>query len=404
MTDSNIIAGLDIGTAKVCAMVAEIKDGTANLLGFGRAVSTGVIKGSIVNADAVTDSIRDAVKEASSFSGLKIKSFYAGISGGHIQSFSSSGVTGVRDREVGSLDIACAIDSAKSMYIPLDREVLHVLPTEFVLDGMTGISDPTGMPGIRLEAKANIITAAESSVQDLRKCCARAGFEVNGLVLTPLVAAYSVLTKDEKGSGVLMIDIGAGTTEIVYCKDGFMKYFSVLNVGGTHITNDIAIGLKISVPEAEKLKKDAGAAIKGRDNGTGNIEIIQKNGAKKSLPAEQLLEIIQPRCEEILEMADRKIKLSLGSKLSACSVVLSGGTSLLSGFDRLAEVTLGLPVRIGRPLKLRGLKNKAEDPAYSAAAGLVLYADKFAYKRRSSEEISGSVLKNMKDRFSNAFR
>lgn len=404
MTGSSIIAGLDIGTSKVCVMIAEIKDGTANLLGFGGSVSAGMNKGSIVNAEAVADSIRNAVKEASSLSGVKIKSFYAGISGGHIKSFSSSGVTGVRNREVGSLDIAYAIDSAKSMYIPLDREVLHVLPTEFILDGMTGISDPTGMPGVRLEAKANIITAAESSVQDLRKCCARAGCDVNGIVLTPLMSAYSVLTKDEKESGALLIDIGGGTTEIVYCKDGFMKYFSVLNVGGTHITNDIAIGLKISVPEAERLKKISGAAIKGRDNGTENIEVIQKDGAKKNLSAKQLLEIIQPRCEEILEMADREIKLSLGSKLSACSAVLSGGTSLLNGFDRLAEVTLGLPVRIGRPLKLRGLKNTAEGPAYSAAAGLVLYADKFAPGRRFQDDIPDSVLKNMKDRFSNAFR
>ena len=404
MTGPRIIAGLDIGTSKICVMVAEIKDGTANLLGFGGAVSAGVIKGNIVDAAAAADSIRDAVKEASTLAGLKIKSFYTGISGGHIKSFSSSGITGVRDREVGSLDIAYAIDSAKSMYVPLDREGLHVLPTEFILDGMTGISDPTGMPGVRLEVKANIITAAESYVQNLRKCCVRAGFDVNGIVLTPLVSAYSVLTKDEMESGALMIDIGGGTTEIVYFKNGFMKHFSVLKVGGTHITNDIAIGLRISVPEAEKLKKDSGAAIKGRDNGTGNIEIIQENGEKRSLPAKQLFEIIRPRCEEILEMLDREIKLSLGKELSACSVVLTGGAALLGGFDRLAEVMLGLPVRIGRPLKLRGLKNTAEGPAYSAAAGLVLYAERFASQRRSSNEIPDSVFKNVKERLSNAFR
>jgi len=223
-------------------------------------------------------------------------------------------------------------------------------------------------------------------------------------VLTPLAAAYSTLTKDEMGSGAFMIDIGAGTTELIYFKGGFMRHVSVLKVGGAHITNDIAIGLKISISEAEKLKKGFGSAIKVKDKGTENIEIIQENKQKRSLSAKQLFEIIRPRCEEILEMADREMKLSPGSGLSAGSIVLTGGTSLLSGFDRLAEVMFGLPVRIGRPLKLRGLKNSTEGPAYSAAAGLVLYAERFAPERRLSTEIPGSVLKNMKERFSNVFR
>jgi cell division protein FtsA len=260
------------------------------------------------------------------------------------------------------------------------------------------------MSGSKLEAKANIITASASSVLDLRKCCAKAGFDVNGILLSPLVSAYSVLTKDERESGVLMLDIGAGTTEIVHFKAGVMKHVSVLNVGGTHITNDMAIGLKISRTEAERLKKDSGTAITGKGSTAGNIEITLENGDKRTLPVRQLVEIILPRCEEIIEMADKEIRTSFGKELSACSVVLTGGTSLLGGFDRLAEVMLGLPVRIGRPLKLRGLKNMAGSPAYSAAAGLVLYADRFASERRLSDEISSSVLKNMKDRFANVFK
>lgn len=401
---SQIVVGLDVGTTKVSAAVAEINGTGASLLGIGTAPSTGMKKGTIVNIDATVDSIKKAVKEAESYSGIRIRSVLVGISGMHIKGFNSSGAVGIRGKEVSGIDIDRAIDSAKAVYIPLDREVLHVIQKEFALDEQQGIVNPMGMSGVRLEAKVHIITGAVSSMQNLQKCCRKADLDIADIIVKPLASAHSTLTRDEKEFGALLVDIGGGTTEIALYKDGYMKNISVLGVGGDHITNDIAIGFRINMREAESLKKASGVAFAGLTNSQEEILIRQAGGQERMIPRKYLAEIIQPRCEEMLESIKEEITLCLGYELATCGVVLSGGSSLLCGFDKMAETALGLPVRIGRPGNIKGMKALAEDPAYSASIGLLTYVAEAEFNKIFPRDIVFSVFGRMKDWVNGVFR
>ncbi|MEW6108684.1 MAG: cell division protein FtsA [Nitrospirota bacterium] len=401
---SDIIVGLDIGTSKVCSIAAEVNAKGVSLLGVGTSPSAGIRKGTIVNIDAAVDSIKKAVRDAESFSGTKIKSVYVGITGAHIKGFNSSGAVGVRGKEIKAADVVRAIDSAKTVYIPLDREVLHVIPAEFVVDGQEGIVNPVGMSGVRLEANVHIITGAASSMQNLLKCCEKAGLEVVDIVLKPLASAYSTLTEDEKEFGAVLIDIGAGTTDIALFRDGYLKQISLLGIGGSHITNDIAIGLRVNMNEAERLKKTSGASFAASTDNSEEIHINQPGGEDRIMPKKYLTEIIQPRCEEMLELIKGELKASLAYELATCGVVLTGGTARLNGFDRMAESLLGLPVRIGMPSNTYGMGSVVGSPVYSTGVGLVAYAAESDLNRRSSPEILGEVFGRMKEGIKGAFR
>ncbi|MFZ2198340.1 MAG: cell division protein FtsA [Thermodesulfovibrionales bacterium] len=377
----NLVVGLDVGTSKVCAVAAELNDRGVVVLGIGEAASKGLRKGIVINMDATADSIKKAVTEAEKSAGIRIKSVLAGMSGVHINGLNSYGAIGIRGKEVKPVDRERAIESAKAIYIPLDREVLHVLPTEFILDGQEGIIDPVGMAGVRLEAKVYIITAVASSVQNLIACCEKAGLDVADIVFSPIASAGAVLSRDEMECGTVLVDIGGGTTDIVFLRDGALRYASVLGVGGAHVTNDIAVGLRINVNEAEKLKRSHGAAFEGLVNDKDEVSMNQAGGNAKTIPAKYISEIIQPRCEEMLGMIRKEIKACFGYELATCGTVFTGGASLLRGFDKMAESMLGLPVRIGRPVNIKGQMAAVKGPAYSTCAGLLTYAHESSHKR-----------------------
>ncbi len=403
MTRQNIVVGLDVGTTKVCTVVAEVGGRRAEILGLGVSPSSGGLrKGIVINIDATVDSIKKAVREAEASSGVKIKSVAVGISGAHIKGFDSSGAVGLRGGEVSAKDVERSIDSAKAVYIPLDREVLHVVPVEFVLDGQDGITDPIGMSGVRLEARVHIITGAASPMQNLMKCCEKAGLEVSDVVFEPLASAHAVLTVEEKESGVILADLGGGTTDIALFRGGSLRYASVIGVGGNHLTNDIAVGLRITMNEAEKLKKTSGAAYEQIIGSAEEIQIAQAGGQVRTLPRKYVAEILQPRCEEMLELIKEEINKCAGYGTALCGLVMTGGASQLTGFDKIAESVLGLPVRQGSPIHLKGPK-RADGPAYSTGVGLVAYGWEPDAPDSVSASVSAGVLGKVacwfKDRF-----
>ncbi len=335
----NIIVGLDVGTTKICAVVGEVVNGDLEFRGVSTSPSTGLRKGVVVNIDATVESIRNAVKTAESTTGVEINAVYVGISGGHIKGFNSYGAIGIRGKEVTHLDVDRVIDSAKAVYVPLDREVLCVIPTGYILDGQNGIKDPAGMTGVRLEAKAYIVTGAVTSVQNLLKCCKEAGLEAIDIVFEPLASAEAILTDDEKELGVAVVDIGGGTTDIILYKDGWLRHSSVLAVGGNHFTNDIAVGLRISAIEAERIKKGHGLAMTRMVKDSEEIAMVQAGQGRKIL-RRHLSEIIQPRAEELLDLIKRELLSCSGYNIASTGVVLTGGGSLLEGFDRMAEAVV----------------------------------------------------------------
>jgi len=367
----HIAVGLDVGTTKICAVAAGISGSEITLLGMGVAPSVGLRKGVVINIDDTVSSIRRVLAETEECTGVRVRSVSVGISGSHIKGFMSSGAVGVRGSEVTPSDVERAIESAKAVYMPLDREVIHAIPVEFMLDGQEGITNPIGMSGVRLEAKVHIITGSVSSIQNLLKCCEKAGLDVAELVFEPLASARAVLTRDEKESGVVLIDIGGGTTDIALFRDGSLRHISVLGVGGSHVTNDIAVGLRIQMSEAERLKKTAGAVVMSADAEEREIQVTQAGGQVRTLPRECLVNIIQPRCVETLELVREELKRCFCYEQAIYGVVLTGGSSQLSGFDRMAESLLELPVRIGAPEMITGPDPVIRNPQFSTGVGLV---------------------------------
>jgi cell division protein FtsA len=368
----NIIAGLDVGTTKICAVAGQVVKGELEILGVSTSASNGLRKGVVVNIESTVESIKNAVKEAESVTGSEINAVYVGIAGGHIKGFDSYGAVGIRGDEVAYVDVERVIDSAKAVHIPLEREVLHVIPTGYILDGQNGIKDPVGMVGERLEVKAYIITGAVTLVQNLLKCCEKAGIDVIDIVFEPLASAEAVLTDEEKELGVAIVDIGGGTTDIILYKDGWLRHTSVLAIGGNHFTNDLAIGLRVSIAEAERIKKAFGSVIANTANYPEEIEVIQE-GQTRKIMRRCLSEIIQPRAEELLNLIKGELMSCSGYGIASTGVVLTGGCSLLDGLDRMAEALLGMPIRIGFPKDVRGCRDIINNPMYATGVGLVLY-------------------------------
>ncbi len=406
----HIIVGLDVGTTKICGVAAQVHGSEINLLGMGVSPSAGLRKGVVINIDDTVGSIKKALDETEACSGVRVRSVSVGISGSHVRGFESCGAVGIRGKEVSQADVERAIESARAVYIPLDREVLHVIPTEFILDGQEGITDPIGMSGVRLEAKVQIITGAISSVQNLLKCCEKAGLDVVDLVFEPLASARAVLTRDEKEAGVVLVDIGGGTTDIALFREGSLRHAAVLGVGGNHITNDIAVGLRIQMPEAERLKKTAGAAMAGQDDEEPEVQMTQAGGQVRSLPRASLVSIIRPRCEEMLELVREELKRGFGYEHAVYGVVLAGGSSLMKGFDRMAESVLQLPVRIGTPHIIstadQAVDSALRSPQYATGVGLVACSSIVDRPRSVHPVSSNSLLGRMrhwaKDLFKNA--
>jgi cell division protein FtsA len=370
----DLIVGLDIGTTKICAVVAERTEEGVDVVGIGTHPSRGLRKGVVVDIDATVESIKHAVEEAELMSDCEISSVYAGIAGGHIRGFNSHGIVAVKDHEVSEGDVRRVIDAAKAVAIPMDREVIHVIPQEFVIDEQDGIREPLGMSGVRLEAKIHIVTAAVTSAQNIVKCANKAGLNVIDIVLEPLASAEAVLAGDERELGVCLIDIGGGTTDLAVFCDGSIAHTSVLALGGNHITNDIAVGLRTPFEEAERTKKKFGVAS-ARLLGSDDILSVSSVGGRRprEVSRKLLCEIIEPRVEEILSLARQELMRAGMEDRIPSGIVLSGGCAALAGIADLAEEIFESPVRVGQPARVGGLQDVVRDPMYATGVGLALY-------------------------------
>jgi cell division protein FtsA len=378
MPKNSYIVGLDIGTKKVAAIIGEItEDYKVEVIGIGTAESKGLRKGVVVNLETTTAAIKKAQEEAELMAGVEIDSAFVGLSGAHIKSFNSRGVIAVsgKNREITREDIRRVIDQSKAVSIPPDRDVIHVIPQEFVVDEQDGIKAPLGMSGIKLEVNVHIVTSAITSVQNLRTCVERAEIEIEQIVLNQIATAASVLTHDEKELGVGLIDIGAGTTEVAIFERGSLWYTSIIPLGGDNFTNDIAVGLRTPIPEAEKIKKKFGCVSVPTVDEQETIEVPSVGKARKPrvLSRQILSDIIQPRAEEIFRLVDGDIKRMGYEKSLNSGIVLTGGTALLEGLEEVAEEIFDLPVRRGDPTGVSGLIDRVSTPDYAAAVGLILH-------------------------------
>jgi len=401
-----LIVGLDIGTTKICAVVAERTETGLDIVGIGTHPSRGLRKGVVVDIEATVDSIKRAVDEAELMADCEITSVYAGIAGGHISGMNSHGIVAVKDREVTDNDVRRVIDAAKAVAIPMDREVIHVIPQEYIIDDQDGIREPLGMSGVRLEAKIHIVTAAVTSAQNIVKCANKAGLNVSDIVLEPLASAEAVLASDERDLGVCLIDIGGGTTDVAVFSDGSIQHTSVLGLGGYHITNDIAVGLRTPFDEAERIKKRFGVAS-ARYLGSDDIITVPSVGGRRPREVSRkiLCEIIEPRVDEILSLARQElVKAGLEDRIPS-GVALTGGCSALDCLAELAEEIFECPVRRGIPTRVGGLQDVVRGPMYATGVGLVLYGLDQGQRRTTSrfrirdEPIFRRVKHRMRDWF-----
>jgi cell division protein FtsA len=371
-----LVAGLDVGTTKVCAVIAEmLPGGGVNVIGIGTSPSRGLRKGVVVNIDATVEAIKKAVGETEQMAGVEISSVYAGVAGGHIRGINSRGVVAIsgKNKEVSQADLDRALEAARAINLPSDREIIHVLPQTYVVDDQDGVKEPLGMSGVRLEVAVHIVTAALGAVQNVVRSVNRAGLTVEDVVLESLASSEAILFPDEKELGVLLIDLGGGTTDVAFFRDGAIWHTAVLTLGGDHISNDIAVGLRTPVAEAEELKKRHGCALAALVTEEETVEVPSVGGRKPRTLSRQLLaEIIQPRVEEIFTLVARDLaRVGLQDAASA-GVVVTGGTSIMEGVPELAERVFDLPVRRGIPDGVGGLVDVVKNPIYATGVGLAL--------------------------------
>jgi cell division protein FtsA len=373
----SIVVGLDIGTSKICAVVGEMTDGGVEIIGLGSHISQGLRKGVVINIETTVGSIKRAVEEAALMAACEINSVFAGIAGSHIKGFNSHGVVAVRTKEVCPRDLDRVIDAAKAVAIPRDQEVLHVLPQDYIIDDQSGIKEPLAMSGVRLEAKVHIVTGAVTAIQNIIKCCNRAGLNVADIALEPLVSAEAVLSEEERELGVVLIDMGGGTTDIAVFHDGTVKHTAVLGIGGNHLTGDIAAGLRTPLGDAERIKLRFGRAKASMVSADERIEVAGVSGRlDRSVLRRAVCEIIEPRLDEILQLIRREIAKSGYEDALALGAVMTGGSMLLPGAIEMAEEILAMPVRLGVPMHVHGLVDVISSPIYATGVGLVLYGMK----------------------------
>lgn len=372
---NQMIVGLDIGTSKVVCIVGEVSpEGQIEVVGIGSHQSKGLKKGVVVNIDSTVQSIQHAVEEAELMAGCQIHSVYAGIAGNHIRSLNSHGIVAIRDREVFLPDIDRVIDAAQAVAIPADQKVLHILPQEYVIDMQEGVKEPLGMSGVRLEAKVHLVTCAVNAAQNIEKCIRRCGLEVDDVILEQLASSNAVLTEDEKELGVCLADIGGGTTDIAVFTDGAIRHTAVIPIAGSQVTNDIAMAFRTPTPHAEEIKIKYGCALAKltAENETVKVPTVGDR-ADRDLSRQALVEVIEPRYEELFMLVQAELRRSGFEELIAAGIVLTGGTSRMEGVVELAEEIFHMPVSIGKPKGITGLTDIVKNPIYSTAVGLLLW-------------------------------
>ncbi|HKY32756.1 MAG TPA: cell division protein FtsA [Candidatus Polarisedimenticolia bacterium] len=408
--NDRFVVGLDIGTTKICCVIAEKKeDGGLDVVGIGRSASRGLRKGVVVNVDQTVDALKAAVEEAELMAGVSVERAFVGVAGGHIKGFNSRGVISIagREREVTRDDVDRVIESARAVQLPTDRIIFHAVPQDFILDEQDGIRDPVGMNGSRLEANVHIVTGAIPSLSNITNCVNRAGIEVVEMVLEQLAAAETALTHDEKELGVALVDIGGGTTDLAIFEHGAICHTAVLPTGGDHFTNDIAVGLRTPVPEAERIKVKYGCALASLVDDHQTIEVPSVGGRKPRVLSRHILcEILQPRTEEIFNLLQEEIARAGYEESLTSGLVVTGGGAILEGVPEIAEQIFDLPVRRGSPTGIGGLVDGVSTPVFSTAVGLAMYgADAPAQTQRLTVPtfLLGKVGVKMKSWFSELF-
>ncbi len=396
--ERNLIASIDIGTSKIVAMIGEVVNGEAHIVGFGSHPSKGLKRGVVVNIEATVHAIEKAVKDAELMAGYPIRSAYAGIAGSHIRSLNSHGIVAIRDREVTHADVDRVVDAARAVAIPADQKILHILPQEFVVDNQEEILEPVGMAGVRLEAKVHIITGAVSAAQNIIKCVRRCGLEVNDVVLEPLASSYAVLTEDEKDLGVGLIDIGGGTTDFAIFTGNAVQHSVVIPIAGNQVTNDIAVALRTPAKHAEAIKMAHSCAMVELASSEEIFEIpaVGRQSIRK-ISRQTLAEVCEPRYEELFRLIKAEIDHSGFRESMPAGIVLTGGGSKIVGAAELAEKVFQLPVRIGVPEHVTGLIDIVRNPCYATGVGLLLYG-------HEQQQQDGAALPLLAAKRSNSFK
>ena len=388
----NLIVGLDIGTSKIVAIVAEVgAEGNLNIVGLGTQPSRGLKRGVVVNIEATMASIQRVLEEAELMADCRIAEVYTGVAGSHIRSLNSSGMVAIKEKEVTQADIDRVIETAKAIAIPNDQQILHILPQEFIIDGQEDVREPLGMSGVRLEVKVHIVTGAVSAVENIVKCVRRCGLSVKDVILQPLASAHAVLNDDEKDLGVCLMDIGGGTTDLAVFSGGAIRHTAVIPIAGDQITNDIAMTLRTPTKEAEELKVRHGCALRQLANANDFVEVpgVGERGPRK-LSRQMLAEVIEPRVEELYTLVQAELRRSGFEELLSSGIVLTGGTSMLAGMVELGEEVFHLPCRVGVPVYAGGLADVVKSPRYATAVGLLLEGrDHWLHDENARQQVKG---------------
>jgi|TARA_B110000263_G_scaffold54225_1_gene45621 cell division protein FtsA len=411
MAESNVIVGLDIGTTKILCLVAEVRaPGDVEIIGVSSYPSKGLQRGIVLNIDSTVDSIRRAIEDAEKMSGTEITSVIVGIAGGHIRSLNGHGMITLRNREVTKRDLDRVIESATAGSQPADREVIHVMPQEFIVDGERKIKDPIGLYGVKLEAKIHMVTAQVTQAKNLVKCVHNSGVDVQSLVLEQIASSEAVLTSDERDVGVVLLDCGGGTTDIAVFSDGAIKYTSNITIGGDFLDNDISFGLGASKQVAKEIKERYGIASADLVDGDDEIKIDKIAGTgRKKISQLELANIVEPRLEEIFTMARREIMRSGYHDMLPAGCVITGGSMAIKGADYLAQKILNMPVRLGVPNQITGLEELVSKPECATGVGLLIWGSNNQEAAKSSKirireaQVFKKVFSSMKTWFSDLF-
>ena len=368
------IAGLDIGTSKVAAVLAEVLPGGLEIIGIGNHPSYGMKKGVVVDIDSTVQSIQRAVEEAELMAGCQVDSVYAGIAGSHVRGINSVGIVAIRDGEVYQQDIDRVIDAAKAMAIPADQRVLHVLPQEYLIDSQEGVKQPLGMSGVRLEAQVHVVTCATNAMQNIEKCIERCELAVNDIILEQLAASHSTLTEDERNLGVCFVDIGGGTTDIAVFTDGAIRHTAVIPIAGDQVTNDIAMALRTPTQHAEEIKIKYACALTQLAK-ADDMVLVPGAGdrAPRELSRQTLAEVVEPRYEELFTLVQAELQRGAHEDKAAAGVVLTGGSAKMQGVVELAEEIFHMPVNLAAPRGVAGLADVVHNPIYATGVGLAMY-------------------------------